>query len=381
MLVSLREVYLPAMIFSIILDYQLAIYFLYLYAKHREDKIGLNKFLLAFSNIFGIGATSYLFLVIGSFYTHDSYLAELFIRIGVSLLQGGILVVLLILLSKPFLTLINSKVVKIVSVLSGISIIYLLFLYIKPIGLFPSMLIGLIGGLYFLYFQIKLVKLTSGTVHSRLLMTLIGEVIFLIGMFLGSGLPNIPVLFDVRDFFYFVGSYVVNIGLMAIIYGTFKFPGVLEFNWKNNLLKLYVIDARNLYELYSYDFNKIRNLTNEPESHYNNKNKKNNPIHSIGVVGISDVFDEITKTYQNRVKIIKYGNFSILLEYEKDPKSQFLFVLFVDKNMKSLQLFLKKVKAQFLNSYSGLLVNFDIVDKFRETIFSGFDVILQNILD
>jgi len=171
MLVSLREVYLPAMIFSIILDYQLAIYFLYLYAKHRKEKIGLNKFLLAFSNLFGIGATSYLFLVIGSFYIHDSYLAELFIRIGVSLLQGGILVVLLILLSKPFLTLINSRVVKIISVLSGISIIYLLFLYVKSIGLLPSILIGLIGGGYFLYFQTKLVKLTSGTEHSRLLRT------------------------------------------------------------------------------------------------------------------------------------------------------------------------------------------------------------------
>jgi len=375
MLVSLREVYLPAMIFSIILDYQLAIYFLYLYRKHRKDKIGLNKFLLAFSNLFGIGATSYLFLVIGSFYSHDSYLAELFIRIGVSVLQGGILVVLLILLSKPFLTLINSRVVKIVSVLSGISITYLLFFYVKSIGLFPSILIGLIGGAYFLYFQTKLVKLTSGTVHSRLLITLIGEVIFLIGMFLGSGLPNIPVLFEVRDIFYFVGSYVVNLGLLAIFYGTFKFPGVLEFNWKNNLLKLYVIDARNLYELYSYDFNKIRSLAGD----YNNE--KNNPINSIGVVGISDVFDEITKTYQNRVKIIKYGKFTILLEYEKDPKTQFLFVLFVDNNMKSLQLFLKKVKTQFLNSYGGLLANFDIVDKFRDTIFSGFDVILQNILD
>jgi hypothetical protein len=379
MLVSLREVYLPAMIFSIILDYQLAIYFLYLYGKHRKEKIGLNKFLLAFSNLFGIGATSYLFLVIGSFYIYDSYLAELFIRFGMSLLQGGILVVLLILLSKPFLTLINSRVVKITSVLSGINIIYLLFFYVKSIGLFPSVLIGFIGGVYFLYFQIKLVKLTSGTVHSRLLMTLIGEVIFLIGMFLGSGLSNIPVLFDIRDLFYFVGSYVVNIGLLAIMYGTFKFPGVLEFNWKNNLLKLYVIDARNLYELYSYDFNKLRNFTNEPKSR--NNIEKNNKIQSIGVVGISDVFDEITKTYQNRVKIIKYGNFSILLEYERDPKSQFLFVLFVDKNMKSLQLFLKKVKSQFLNSYGGLLANFDIVDRFRETIFSGFDVILQNILD
>ena len=371
MLVNLREVYLPAMIFSIILDYQLAIYFLYLYRKHRKDKIGLNKFLLMFSNLFGIGATSYLFLVIGSFYTQNNYLAELFIRIGISLLQGGILVVLLILLSKPFLTLINSRVVKILSVVSVISIIYLLFLYVKPIGMFPSILIGLIGGVYFLYIQIKLVKLTSGTVHSRLLMTLIGEVIFLIGMFFGSGLPNIPALFGVRDIFYFVGSYVVNIGLLTIIYGTFKFPGVLEFNWKNNLVKLYIIDARNLFELYSYDFSNIKKLAL----------KGNNPINSIGVVGISDVFDEITKTYKNRVKIIKYGNFSILLEYEEDPKSQFLFVLFVEKNMKSLQLFLNKVKTQFLNSYRGLLVNFEIVDRFRETIFSGFDVILQNILD
>jgi len=379
MLVSLREVYLPAMIFSIILDYQLAIYFFYLYRKHQKDKIGLNKFLLIFSSIFGIGATSYLFLVIGSFYINDGYVTELFIRIGVSLLQSGIIVVLLILLSKPFFTLINSRVVKIICAISSINIIYILFLYVKPIGLFPSILIGFIGGGYFLYFQIKLIKLTSGTVHSRMVMTLIGEVIFMIGMFAGSGLPNIPVFFAVSDFYYFIGSYIVNIGLMVIIYGTFKFPGVPEFNWKNNLLKLYIIDARNLFELYSYDFNKSRILLDEIENRY--INEENNPINSIGVVGISDVFDEITKTYQNRVKTIKYGNFSILLEYEEDPKSQFLFVLFVDKNMKSLELFLNKVKTQFLNSYKGLLANYDIIDRFRDTIFSGFDVILQNILD
>ena len=379
MLVSLREVYLPAMVFSIILGYQLAVYFLYLYRKHRKDKIGLNKFLLTFSSIFGIGATSYLFLVIGSFYINDGYLTELFVRIGVSLLQSGIIVVLLILLSKPFLTLINSRVVKIICAISSLNILYILFLYVKPIGLFPSVLIGFIGGCYFLYFQIKLVKLTSGTVHSRLLMTLIGEVIIIIGMFLGSGLPNIPVFFAVSDFYYFIGSYVVNLGLLVIIYGTFKFPGVPEFNWKNNLLKLYVIDARNFFELYSYNFNKTRNYPDEIKNHY--INEENNPINSIGVVGISDVFDEITKTYKNRVKTIKYGKFSILLEYEEDPKSQFLFVLFVDTNMKSLQLFLKNVKAQFLNSYEGLLANYDIVDRFRDTIFSGFDVILQNILD
>ena len=50
MLVSLREVYLPAMIFSIILDYQLAIYFLYLYGKHRKDKID-KLFLMRASGI------------------------------------------------------------------------------------------------------------------------------------------------------------------------------------------------------------------------------------------------------------------------------------------------------------------------------------------
>ena len=86
--------------------------------------------------------------------------------------------------------------------------------------------------------------------------------------------------------------------------------------------------------------------------------KENNPINSIGIVGISDVFDEITKTYHNRIKTIKYGNFSILLEYEEDPKSQFLFVLFVNKNMKSLELFLKKVKNQFLTTYKSLLTNY-----------------------
>lgn len=379
MLVNLREVFIPAMVFSIILDFQLGIYFLYLYNKYRKDKIGLNKFLLIFSNLFGIGATSYLFLVIGSFYLHDSIIAELFIRIGVSILQGGILVVLLHLLSKSFRTLINSRVVKVLSLLSGVSIIYLLFLYVNVIGLFPSILIGFIGGGYFLYFQIKIVKLTSGTVHSRLLMTLIGEVIFLIGLFLGSSLPDIPILFELRDIFYFIGSYVVNLGLLVIFFGTFKFPGVLEFNWKNSLLKLYIVDSINLVELYSYNFNKTRNLAEVPASQ--SINEDHNPINSIGVVGISDVFDEITKTYQNRVKTIKYGKFNILLEYEEDPKSQFLFVLLVDKNMKSLQLFLKKVKNQFLITYKSLLANYDIIDRFRGAVFSGFDLVLQKILD
>lgn len=379
MLVNLREMYLPAMIFSIILDYQLAIYFLYLYNKHRKEKIGLNKFLFAFSNIFGFGATSYFFLVIGSFYIQDIQIAELFIRIGVSILQFGILAVLMNLLSKPFLILINSNLVRVISIISGIGVIYTLFFYVNLFGIFPSILIGLIGGGYFLYFQTKLVKLTSGTVHSRLLMTLIGEIIFLVGMFLGSGLPKLPMLFELKDILYLIGSYTVNLGLIIIFYGNFKFPGVLEFNWQNNLLKLYIVDARNLFELYSYDFSKNRYFDNESEPL--NNTQENGTFNSIGIAGISDVFDEITKTYQNRIKTIKYGDFSILLEYEEDPKSQLLFVLFVDKNMKSLQLFLNKVKNQFLTSYEGLLSNYDIVEKFRGTVFSGFDLVLQQILD
>ena len=379
MLVNLREVYLPAMIFSIILDYQLAIYFLYLYVKHRKDEIGLNKFLLTFSNIFGIGATSYFFLVIGSFYIIDYYIAELFIRTGVSLLQGGILVVLLHLISKPFSNLINSKLIIVLCTFSAISIIYLLFLFIPSIGLSPSIFIGLIGGGYFLYFQMKVVRLTSGTVRTRLSMTLIGEIVFLIGMLFGSGLPHIPMLFEIKEIFYFVGSYVVNLGLMIIFFGTFKFPGVLEFNWKSNLLKLYIVDARNLLELYSYDFSITRNISESSDSDYNHSG--NAKINSIGIVGISDVFDEITKTYQNRIKTIKYGDFSILLEYEEDPKFQFLFVLFARKNMKSLEIFLQKVKIQFLKTYKSVLLNIDILDKFRETIFSGFDVVLQEIID
>lgn len=379
MLVNLREMYLPAMIFSIILDFQLAIYFLYLYNKHRKEKIGLNKFLLIFSNIFGFGATSYLFLVIGSFYIQDILIAELFIRIGVSILQLGILAVLMNLLSKPFLILVNLNVVRVISIISGIGVIYTLFFYVNLFGIFPSILIGLVGGGYFLYFQTKLVKLTSGTVHSRLLMTLIGEIIFLIGMLLGSGLPRLPVLFELKDMLYFIGSYTVILGLMLIFYGNFKFPGVLEFNWKNNLLKLYIVDARNLFELYSYDFSKNRSFDNESEPL--NNTQENGTINSIGIAGISDVFDEITKTYQNRIKTIKYGDFSILLEYEKDPNSRFLFVLFVEKNMKSLQLFLNKVKNQFLTTYEGLLTNYDVVERFRETIFSSFDLVLQKILD
>ena len=147
----------------------------------------------------------------------------------------------------------------------------------------------------------------------------------------------------------------------------------------NKLLKLYVVDAMNLYELYSYDFSRSRIFVDDTKPTYSND--VNNSLNSIGVVGISDVFDEITKTYQNRVKTIKYGKFSILLEYEEDPKSQFLFVLFVDTDMKSLELFLKKVKNQFLTTYKSLLTTYDIVERFRESLFSSFDLVLEKLLD
>jgi hypothetical protein len=198
-------------------------------------------------------------------------------------------------------------------------------------------------------------------------------------MFFGSGSLNVPELADLKDILYIIGSYVVNFGLLLVLYGTIKFPGVPEFEWKNKLLKLYIVDARNLYELYSYDFSKTKFIADEVKQAY--ENDVHNPLNSIGVVGISDVFDEITKTYHNRVKTIKYGKFSILLEYEEDPKSQFLFVLFVDTDMKSLELFLKKVKNQFLTSYKSLLTTYDIVERFRESLFSSFDLVLEKLLD
>jgi len=49
--------------------------------------------------------------------------------------------------------------------------------------------------------------------------------------------------------------------------------------------------------------------------------------------------------------------------------------------MKSLELFLKKVKNQFLTSYKSLLTNYDIVERFRESLFSSFDLILEKLLD
>ncbi|GAG74165.1 unnamed protein product, partial [marine sediment metagenome] len=97
-------------------------------------------------------------------------------------------------------------------------------------------------------------------------------------MFFGSGSLNVPEMTDLKDILYIFGSYMVNFGLLLVLYGTLKFPGVPEFDWKKNLLKLYVVDAMNLYELYSYDFNNTRIFADEVKPAYNNG--VHNPLNS-----------------------------------------------------------------------------------------------------
>lgn len=68
MVVNLREFYIPALIISVIIGYQISIYFLYQYNKYKNENIDLNAILLAYGILFGLTLSGFLIRVINLYW-------------------------------------------------------------------------------------------------------------------------------------------------------------------------------------------------------------------------------------------------------------------------------------------------------------------------
>ena len=169
------------------------------------------------------------------------------------------------------------------------------------------------------------------------------------------------------------------VGLMVIFLGVYRFPIFLEFNWKENLIKLFIIDRKNLKQVYSYNFvehiyeknNSIDNLI---------KPREMDLFFSRGIIGINDIISSITTTEDEKIEKIKQGEFVILLKSGDEPLSFITFCLLIKKEMISINYFLKTMKNQFQNFYKNILLNLDLIEGKERKIFSKFDVIIKNIL-
>ena len=71
MATNLRDFYLPLLFISILMGYQVIIYFIYQYQKIRKEKLELNKTLIAYILTFGLAFTGYSIRIINIYYIQD----------------------------------------------------------------------------------------------------------------------------------------------------------------------------------------------------------------------------------------------------------------------------------------------------------------------
>jgi len=224
MVIILREIYLPAMIFCIIIEFELSFYFLLQYYKQRDEKLSMNIILLSFSLLFGFGATGHIFLIMSSYYINNLIIANTLLKIGIFLLLFAVLLFLITLLSKSFNEFVNPILVIVISIIIIIAAVSLIFVDIDSFEFTYILLSGLIGGFYMINFQRKLIKLTTGEVKNKFIIIIAGELFVAGGMGFGSGLSTILQFQKFGEILYLISVYLIILGLIIMFYGIFRFP-------------------------------------------------------------------------------------------------------------------------------------------------------------
>jgi len=369
----LQDYHLPGVIIAYIIGYQIAIYFLYLYYKSKDENLALNKILLAYGLVYGLGFTGVLIRTINSYYFTDSVSSDFFTILSHILIATAAITFQLILSSESFNEIISTNITKIVLIFTIIVSILLVFIKVVII-IAPLLLIAIgVGAIYMLIFHYRLIKRSTGDIKKRLIIITIGNILMITAIIIGSQETVIYLPQDIQEPFLIMLIPVLVIGLGIIFLGVYEFPAFLEFDWKENLIKLYIISQKEYKELYSFDF---REEIEEKSIDQTNIEK----VFSKGIIGIEDIISTITKTKDKKIRKIKQGELLIILEHGDKPDYFITYVLLINKEMNSINYFLKNVKSKFQNLYKNILINLEFIKGNEKEIFSSFDIKLKKLL-
>jgi len=329
--------------------------------------------------LYGFGITGVIILSICSYFITNIPLSNFLRDISHILISTGIIIFQIIISLKTFRDLINPKVGKTICILTLILSV-LIFLIEEILILSLLIIIAVsIGFIYVCYFHMKLIRFTTGEIRKRIIIFFIGEIIMLSAVLFGAEKKEVLFTEQEQNIVQLLFLICFVMGLMITFLGSYRFPIFLEFKWKENILKLYIIDQNNFKTIYTYDFTKkeeknnfFRSRLTLPESRL---------LFSGGMKGINDIFTGITNIEGGKLKRIEHGNFIILINYGGEALSFIMYCLLVKKEMNSINYFLKVIKNEFEEYYRNILLNLQIFNGSEEKIFSGFDIIINKIFN
>ncbi len=368
MLINLREIYLIGVFYSIVIGYQLSAYFFLQYYRYKKVNLSYNKTLRIYGLTTCILLMAYVFQTIREFYITKLYLNELFLRISITIMLIGIAHFLFSISSKPFTEIMNFIPIRITLIYVIIVILILPFINIFSVMFLVFIYTGMLSGFYVIYFQVKLIKLTTGKVKKSLILFTVGLFFALSGVMIYN-----PIIYERSEMlFSLISIFMILTGITIDFIGIYNFPAFLEFHWQDNLLKLYIFEKKKFRVLYSLDFitfDMNGTLTNEVNSPIT---KSIEQLFSRGITGIEQVTTHFLNSKEEKILKIKQGDSYILLEYGDPPLSNITYGLLVRKDMHSLMYFLEKIKNQFQDKYKYLLSNLELIEGNEEKFFLNF---------
>lgn len=379
MFYNVKDFYLPFIIIELIIGYQISVYFLYQYYKVKDEKIVLNKLLLAYGLLFGLGLSGVIIRTFNSYYIEDVVLYNFFLYFTHIIIALAAISFLLIISSKSFQEIIKTSISRIVSVIAIIISVLIILIQIKLIQFIFIMISIIIGSLYMVFFHLNLIKHSKGKIRKRIILIFVGES-FLISTILIGAEEIVALIFQQHiSIIPLISIPIILTSLMIIFLGVFKFPIFLEFNWKENLTKLFIIDGQSFNLIYTFDFTEL--IDRKEKSKIEPLNLiKNKLFFSRGLIGINDIISSITYSDEEKIEKIRHGEFLILLKHGEEPFSFIIYALLIEKDMNSTRYFLKTIKNQFQELYRNILLNLDGLEEDEKNIFSSFDIIIKNIL-
>lgn len=378
-LVKLNELQLIFILIGVITGYQISFYFINQFRKIKSEHLGLNKLLLAYGVFFILGLTGIFIRNINHYYIGDSYQTEIFFKITNLIFISSIMGFLGLISSQNFSLIVKPRITKAFCLLLVIPFISIFFFQTGSSISNLIMGVSVIGMFYMLYFQFKLIKLSVGIIKKRLILILIGMLLILGSFLVGGELSRNIVLQENQELVIFFTSLLVIITFFIVFLGIYKFPTFLEFDWKKNLVKLFIIDREVVRGIYSYDFSKDSvNMKQTPDEKLLSEDK--DKVLSVGIIGINEMISTFTSTEEKKIESISQGTNQIIFTYGDNPNNFIIYALLIKEDMDSLRYFLETIKSQFQGFFKGLLQDIISIRGNEEEIFSTFDIVLKSLI-
>lgn len=377
----MREYYLPFLYVALFIGYEISFYLIYQYNKLKKKKIPLNKIILAYGLLSGLGMSGVFLRTIITYYIEDVILKAKFNKFSHVLVALGIIVFLFTLSIKSFNEIVNVLLTRIVIIPAIIISIIIVLTNSKDVEFFLIIISIIIGSIYLTYAHYKIIKKIPIKAKKRIFLVFIGFTILLSSIIFRAEefLKFYPE--DLQEEIEIITIPLILLGLLIVLFGTYRFPILLEIDWQDKFIELFIIDSKSNEILYSYNLSneKNNNMKNNKEE-YLSKSPEKQIIFSKGISDI-EIFISNFVNKKESINKISHGNQVIFIRHGDNSLHNLLLCVTAREELNSLNYFLNSIKKQFQKSFEKIIVNRDLSLEEKKRILLGFNTYIKNFLE